>query len=184
MISPDTVLLIIDVQKGLDDPYYGTRGNPAAEGNMQRLLQAWRQTDRPVIHVQHLSTRRESPLHPGRPGCELKDEVKPLEGERVFQKVVNSAFIGTPLEEYCREAGYSDLVIVGLTAEHCVSTSVRMASNLGFTCRVVSDATASFDCRGPDGQYFDGDLVLAVSLATLHGEFATVLKTDEVLANL
>jgi len=45
-LPPDTALLIIDVQEGLDDPAYGARNNPAAETRMAQLLAAWRATGR------------------------------------------------------------------------------------------------------------------------------------------
>jgi nicotinamidase-related amidase len=149
---------------------------------MARLLLAWRQTNRPVIHIQHLSTNPESPLRPGQPGCAFKPEAEPRAGERVFQKRVNSAFIGTGLESYLRDAGIDTLVMIGLTTDHCVSTSVRMAGNLGFRTYVVADATAAFACGDHEGRAFDADVVHAVSLATLHREFATVVRTDNLIS--
>jgi nicotinamidase-related amidase len=56
-----------------------------------------------------------------------------------------------------------------------------MAGNLGFDTYVVSDATASFDSPGPDGKTYQAELVHELSLATLNGEFATVLTTAEVI---
>jgi nicotinamidase-related amidase len=97
---------------------------------------------------------------------------------------VNSAFIGTDLESYLREHGIDALTIVGLTTDHCVSTTARMAGNLGFEAYVVDDATATFDRSGPDGRMYGADEIHAISLASLHGEFATVLRTDQVLAAL
>ena len=75
----DAVLLVVDVQKGMDvyaDQY--NRNNPDLEKNIARLQAAWRKTGRPIIHVQHLSTEPKSPLRPGQPGVEIKDEVRPL----------------------------------------------------------------------------------------------------------
>lgn len=183
-LPPHAVLLIIDVQKGLDEPVWGTRNNPHAEANMVRLLAAWRRTARPVVHVQHMSTSPTSPLRPGYPGNAIKDEVAPRVDEPLFQKSVNSAFIGTELEAYLRDHGYDTLVIVGLTTEHCVSTTTRMAGNLGFRTFLVADATAAFATVGPDGRHYCADDVHGVSLATLHGEFATVVLTDTVLQAL
>ncbi len=171
------------MQDGFDHPdHWGTRNNPHAEANMVRLLGAWRTKKRPIIHVQHHSTDPNSPLHPSQPGCTIKKLVAPWSGEEpVITKHVNSAFIGTDLEERLRAAGATQLVIVGLTTMHCVSTTARMAGNLGFDTIVVSDATAAFDRTGPDGQHYPAQLVHDVALAELHEEFATVLDTARVL---
>jgi nicotinamidase-related amidase len=174
-------LLVIDVQQGLSHPRYGARTNPGAERNIAELLAAWRSTGSPVIHVQHMSRNPESPLRPGLPGNAFKEEALPIAGEPVFQKDVNSAFIGTNLEAHLRESGIQELVIVGLTTDHCVSTSTRMAANLGFTVTLVADATATFERVGPDGAHYSADMLHRAELASLHGEFATVRNTGDVL---
>lgn len=180
-LSQDAVLLIIDVQMGFDDSRWGLRNNPDAEANIARLLAAWRATDRPVIHIQHLSTNPASPLHPDQAGCAIKDIVRPWAGEPVITKHVNSAFIGTDLEQRLRAHGYRTLVVVGLTTDHCVSTTTRMAGNLGFQPYVVGDATATFGKRDHIGRVFSADVVHAINLASLHDEFAQVVDTATVL---
>ena len=183
-IPANAVLLLIDVQKGFDDPVWGQRNNPQAEQAMARLLEAWRATDRPVIFIKHLSLLPDSPLRKDHPGCAIKDEVKQCAGELVIWKHVNSAFIGTDLEEHLRQNGYTTLVIVGLTTPHCVSTTARMAGNLGFQTYVVEDATAAFEVTGPHGKHYTAEEVHELSLATIHNEFAEVVDTETILASL
>lgn len=177
-------LIVIDVQTGFDDPVWGSRNNLQAEENIAKLLEAWRQTQRPVIHVQHLSQEPNSPLRPSQPGYEIKAIAKPLPTEPVFQKRVNSAFIGTDLEAYLRQNGLNTLVVTGLTTNHCVSTTARMAGNFGFDTYVVSDATATFDRVGHDGKAYTAELVHAIALASLHQEFATIVDTEQLLDQL
>ena len=182
--SSDAALLVIDVQDGLDNPRLGTRNNPDAEKRIAQLLAAWRAAGKPVIHVKHNSAEPSSELRPDRPGNAIKKEALPIEGEPLFQKNVNSAFIGTGLEAYLRSKGIESLVMVGLTTEHCVSTSARMAANLGFKVTVVADATASFEKRGYDGTHYPADLVHGLELASLNGEFATVRDSHDVLEDV
>lgn len=180
----NTVLLIIDVQKGFDDPKWGQRNNPEAEENIARLLEAWREKEYTVVHIQHASASDGSPLRPGQKGFEIKDIVQPMEDEPVFVKNVNSAFIGTGLEDFLREWGYEKIVITGLTTNHCVSTTTRMASNLGFETYIVSDATAAFDLTDNNGRHYKAEEIHAVSLANLHEEFAHVKTTEDILREM
>jgi len=179
---PDlAALILIDVQKGFDSSYWGVRNNLQAEENMRRILYAWRRTGRPVVHVRHMSVEQDSPLRPNQSGNEFKPDTAPIAGERIEEKNVNSAFIGTKLEAYLRGHSIETVVIVGLTTDHCVSTSTRMAGNLGFDTYVIGDATATFNRTGYDGRQFTADEVHQYALASLHQEFATVLSTDDLI---
>jgi nicotinamidase-related amidase len=126
--------------------------------------------------------------------------------EPVFWKSVNSSFIGTSLESHLREKGIRQIFFAGLTTDHCVSTTVRMAANLGVVDRfldggpvrlrsdgahekeapvekgsivLVADATATFERGG-----FDADTIHKVSVASLDGEFADAVDTKEVVKAL
>lgn len=179
-------LLLVDIQQGFDDVAYwgGHRNNPAAEANAGRLLDFWRQNSLPIFHVKHCSTNPNSRLVAGKPGNEFQDVVKPGNGEPVIEKNVNSAFIGTDLRQQLDAADIKKVVIVGLTTDHCVSTTTRMAGNYGYDTFVVSDATATFDKVGADGQTYSAELIHETALASLHNEFATVTTTDELIDKL
>lgn len=216
-----TALILIDNQSGFCDPktishWGGTRSNPGYETNLQALLSAFRaarssySTLLEVIHVFHSSTTPESPFHPSNPeqGMRPLDFATPASdgSEPVFWKSVNSSFIGTGLEAHLREKGFRQLIIAGLTTDHCVSTTVRMAANLGVVDRylgdgpvrlrsdgthendlkvdkgrivLVEDATATFGKAG-----IDSETIQKVSVASLDGEFADVFSTEEVIKAL
>jgi nicotinamidase-related amidase len=173
-------LILIDIQKGFANIEYwgGKRNNPDAEFRAGELLSVWRENDLPVFHVQHCSTNPSSPLHETHAGNQFNDLVIPKEGERIIKKNVNSAFIGTDLQAQLNHAKITTLVIAGLTTDHCISTTTRMAGNLGYETFLVAAATATFDKKGINGQIFPAELIHQTALASLDKEFATIITID------
>ena len=179
-------LILIDIQKGFDNIEYwgGQRNNPNAEENASELLRLWRENNLPVFHIKHNSSNPASLLNETNTGNEFKDLVKPVNNEPVIKKNVNSAFIGTNLKEQLDHLKITKLVIVGLTTDHCVSTTTRMAGNFGFDTFVVSDATATFNKKGLGGQNYTAELIHETALASLNVEFATVVTMDFLKQNI
>lgn len=175
-------LILIDLQRAIDDPSWGDdRNNPEMESNVAALLARWRERGWPIFHVRHASREPHSTYRPGQPGFEFKPEAAPVDGERVIEKRVNSAFIGTMLEAQLRAAGIERLYIAGVITNNSVEATVRMAGNLGFETFVISDATATFGRNDFDGRWRTAEEVHAMSLANLSGEYATVVTTREAL---
>jgi nicotinamidase-related amidase len=183
-LNQNAALLVIDVQMGFDDPAWGARNNPMAEANIAALIAAWRNADGLVIHVHHDSPNPSGLLRPGTPGNAPKREAQPLDTEKVYRKRVNNAFIGTTLEAYLRNQGIGTVAIVGLTTNHCISTTARMAGNLGFETLVLADATATFDRATLAGRLRPADDVHDAALSDLREEFAQIVDTDELIAAL
>jgi len=179
-------LILVDIQKGFDNIEYwgGQRNNPQAEENARELLQLWRVHHLPIFHIQHCSSNPESFLYETNEGNNFKDLVKPIDDEPIIKKNVNSAFIGTDLKEQLDNLNITKLVIVGLTTDHCISTTTRMAGNLGFDTFLVSDATATFNRKGLEGQNYPAELVHATALASLHDEFARIVTTEFLKQNI
>lgn len=178
-------LILIDIQKGFDNIEYwgGQRNNLDAEKNASLLLELWRTNHLPIFHIKHCSINHKSLLHEMNEGNRFKDIVKPLKGESIIKKSVNSAFIGTNLKEQLDKAKIYKLIIVGLTTDHCVSTTTRMAGNFGFKTFLVSDGTATFNKKGLDGQNYPAELIHETALASLHNEFASVVTTKYIIEN-
>ena len=179
-------LLLIDIQKGLDEAeFWGEfRNNPHAEENCRKILDFFRENQLPLIHIQHCSTNPDSPLFPGKKGNAIKDIVAPRTDETVIQKNTNSAFIGTDLEAMLKKDGIEQLIVVGLTTDHCVSATVRNAADLGFQVTIVSDATATYAKTGIEGKRFDAELIHQIELASLKDEFARIENTADLISNL
>jgi nicotinamidase-related amidase len=178
--SDRPALILIDIQKAFDNIEYwgGQRNNPEAENKAGELLKLWRKNNLPIFHIQHCSTIPTSLLNETNAGNEFKDVVRPLEGEPIIKKRVNSAFIGTDLKERLDNENISKLVIVGLTTDHCVSSTTRMAGNFGYDTYVVYDATATFNKRGVDGKNYSAEIIHETAIASLNEEFATIITTE------
>jgi nicotinamidase-related amidase len=179
-------LILIDIQEGFNqlDYFGGERNNPDAEQRAALLLGHWRERKWPVFHVKHCSVSPGSPLTEGLPGNNFRNEVKPLPGEPVIKKNVNSAFIGTDLQQQLDALHIKTVVLAGLTTQHCVSTTARMAGNYGYKTLVASDATAAFRAEGINGESYAPELVHAMSLATIQREFCLVMPVEEIMATV
>ena len=144
LIRKNPALILVDVQKAfLEKDYPGiNRNNHDAEFICGNILSKWRELKLPIVHVRHSSTNPDSKLHKSKPGFEFNDYVKPLDNEVVLTKKVNSAFIGTKLDNILYNMNIKTLVFVGMTTNHCISSTVRMSGNLGFETYLISDSTA------------------------------------------
>ena len=184
--SKDSALLLIDVQVGVDVLSHwggptGRRNNPNAEVNMLQLLAAWRKSKLQVAFTRHDSREAKSPLKFSLPTGAQKPGFEIFPGEIVVEKDVNSGFIGTSLEVQLRRAGISRLVIVGFFTNFCVETTTRMSGNLGFDTYLVEDCCSASNRVGPDGVDRDPELVHAMTVANLHGEFCTAINCADAL---
>ncbi|KRA16275.1 cysteine hydrolase family protein [Lysobacter sp. Root604] len=179
-----TALIPIDVQQGFDYPPWGPRNNPAMEANGLRLLAAWREAGLTPIHVRHDSVIEGSSLQPSHPGNAFRPGFEPLPGEALVSKSVNAAFIGTDLDLRLRRLGIDCVVLFGISTDMCVSTTARVAANLGYRVLVVADACACFDLRDEHGRVIAADDIARAHLATLRAEFAEVVDSQDVIASL
>ena len=181
MLDARTALIPIDMQQAFDLP---ASSRPGMEAAGLALLAAWRGAGLPLVHVRHDSVQTGSPFTPGLPGNALRPGFEPRAGEPLVTKSVNAAFIGTDLDLRLRRLGITRVVLFGLTTDMCVSTTARVAANLGYEVLVVGDATACFDQVGADGELVKAADIHRAHLATLHAEFARVVDADAVVKAL
>lgn len=176
-------LVVVDAQTGFDDPRWGSRDNPACDDNIERLVGEWSRRRRPLVYVRHDSDEPGSPLHPDSPGNRLKSYLTP-EPDLLVTKRVNSAFHGAPdLHAWLTATGVGGIVVCGITTNHCCETTARVGGNLGHHVLFVLDATHTFDRRGPDGRTWSADRLAQATAVNLHGEFADVVTTAELISN-
>lgn len=177
-------LLIIDQQKGIDHPKLGKRNNPQAEDVMHTILSLWRTKCWPVFHIQHRSKDPESVFWPEQDGFELKDGFLPKEGEYLIEKSVPCAFTNNVLEGKLRDLAITDILIVGVATHNSVESTARTGGNLGFSVTVIEDACYTFGKTDFDGNPKTAQDVHAMSLANLHGEYATVKHSEDFIVEI
>ncbi|MFF3759226.1 cysteine hydrolase family protein [Streptomyces sp. NPDC002185] len=187
-INENAALVVVDVQKGFEEEFWGRRDNPGAEENMAALIDAWQGTGRPVVLVRHDSVQAGSPLAPGTGGNAFKDFVEERRGkgagpELLVVKSVNSAFYGEPdLDAWLRGAGIGQFVVVGIQTNMCNETTARMGGNLGYEVLFALDAMHTFDLAGPFGWTRTAEELTRATAVSLHGgRFARVVTTADVL---
>ena len=183
----DTALLLIDLQKGVDDlEHWGgagaERNNPDAEEKTAALLSQFREEGRTVIFTQHDSREADSPLKLSVAGGVFKEGFEPTASEIVIRKDVNSSFLGTRPELELRRAQINRLVIAGFFTNFCVETTVRMSGNMGYDTYLVEDACSTTNRVGPDGKNLSADLMHRCSVANMDGEFCTAISSQDALS--
>lgn len=175
------LLIVVDMQVGLDDPQYGERCNPGCEASVQQLLLAWRSSEQPILFTRHISLRHGSPLARSSDGSSIKQSLGPLQCEPVFEKSVNSAFKNQELLAVVEQANPSVVVVAGMATDACVTATAREAKDLGYTTVVVSEACATFARRGPEGVSYPAATVHQVSLAAMSASGIQVCTVKEVV---
>jgi nicotinamidase-related amidase len=178
-------LLLIDIQ---NDYFPGGAmelvGSSEAGQKARKLLHAFREAGRPIIHIQHVSTRPGATFFlPGTSGVEIHSSVTPLPGEPVFQKHFPNSFRETPLLNHLWEEGLTELVIAGMMTHMCIDTTTRAAADLGFACRLAHDACATKALTW-GGETVAAPQVHTAFLAALDGSFAQVLSVNDLSTGL
>ena len=183
-IPRSAALILIDLQRAIDDPSWGLRNNPGAEHTGEAVLRAWRESGRAVYHVRHDSVEPRSTYRPGQSLHDFKPEFAPLRDEPVVGKHTSSAFVGTDLAERMATGCHEMLVAFGVITNNSVEATVRHAGCLGLRVLLVEDACWTFAKRDWRGVVRSADEVHAMSLANLDGEYCTVVTAAEVVAGL
>ena len=177
-------VLVIDMQDGMADRIRAGRApvNPQAPDRLAALLAQARAAGVPVIHVHHDDPHPDSPFRKGLPGAEPMPCALPLPEESVLWKHGSSAFAGTDLDFRLKALGVTELVVAGAVAAFCVTSTVRMASDLGYTVLLPQDALLGFDLPAHDGGRIDAATVQRVTLSILGADFARLTTVDDLAA--
>lgn len=181
----NTALIVVDVQNDYFPEGKMELVNSTDAGeNIKRIIERFRQTNKTIIHIQHLAIRPNASFFiPGTPGAEINQCAQPLAGEPVLVKNYPNSFRGTALDQILKEQKIDQLVIVGMMTHMCIDTTTRAAFDLGYNCIVIGDCCATRNLSYNHKQ-IDAPDVHNAFLASLNGTFAAVLSCDEYLNQL
>jgi nicotinamidase-related amidase len=175
-------LLLIDIQ---NDYFSGGKMelvnmDEAAE-NAQKLLFHFRKNNLPIVFVQHLATKPNASFFiSGTFGAEIHHSICPLENETIIIKNFPNSFRNTNLHQYLQALDSNDLVICGAMSHMCIDTTTRAATDLGYSCTLISDACATRDLAFNDQKVKAAHVQIAF-MAALNGTFAQVISTNQFL---
>lgn len=147
---------------------------------IQRLLQAARDTGRPIVHLRHLGAAG-GMLDPQGPRGQFIPETAPLEGEIIVDKRLPNAFSGTDLHEQLEKIGHLDLIICGYMTHSSLSSTVRASKDYGYRCTVPFTASATRDIPAADGGIIRAQDVHRVVMSALADNFAAVVPSVQDL---
>ena len=127
--------------------------------NARRLLAGVREAGVPIIHVRlavhpdYANVRANTPLirqwielgawREGTWGVEFLQGLEPVGNEIVVTHTRNSVFHGCSLPDTLTALGAEHLYVAGVSTAYVVESSVRQATDIGYTCTVIADACAT-----------------------------------------
>lgn len=180
--NKNTALLIIDIQNDyFENGSMRLTGSEQASLNAKLILEKFRTSKLPVIHIQHVALNPNATFFlPNTKGAEININVKPLENEKVIVKHYPNSFRETELLNYLKERHITDLVICGMMTHMCVDATVRAAKDLGFTITLIGDACATRDLE-INGEKVNAGEVQKAFLAALNFTYAGIVTTKQYL---
>ncbi|WP_295893431.1 cysteine hydrolase family protein [uncultured Vibrio sp.] len=175
-------LIIIDIQ---NDYFAGGAmelHQPVEAANKAaKLIEHFRASNLPVIHIQQLSLREELGfLLPGTKGQEIHPSVEPLAGEKVVVKHFPNAFAKTDLIHILEQMNVSDIVVAGMMTHMCVSSTIRAALEYGLKTTVAHDACATRDLEVLGKQVLAEDVHIT-ALAEI-APITHICSSDEIIS--
>lgn len=153
--------------------------------NVRKLQDTFRERNLEIIHVRIQSltkngrdrsgNHRNLHIHaaPGSKEAEFLPEVAPQEDEIIINKTASGVFNSTNINYVLSNMGIKSLFITGVYTNECVETTVRDASDRGYTVTVIEDG-----CTTVTKQLHE------FSLATVKDRYARVLTTEEVIEEI
>jgi nicotinamidase-related amidase len=180
-----TALLVIDVQESFRQRTadWSAMTNPDVVERVGRLVAATRAAGDLVVWVFHTEPGSGGPFDPDSGLVRSIAPLRPAAGEPVVHKTSINAFTTTNLHQQLTANGIRDVVVCGIRTEQCCETTARVASDLGYDVRFVTDATSTSGIPAEQGRagLTGAEIVARTESVLAAREFATIVTTDEVV---
>ena len=168
----DTALIIVDMQNDfvLKNAPQCIDGALKIIPNLKEVLNTFRKKELPVFHVyreyradgsdiEH--TRLEDFLNnqkycvPNTKGCDIIDEIYPIDGEFRIVKNRFSGFMSTELDFILKRLNIKNIVVCGIQYPNCIRATVFDGIALGYNVTLVTDATGAKTPEVAEANIFD-----------------------------
>ena len=137
-----TILLVVDAQEGIvNDKLYAFE---KFETNVKKLITEARNNNIEVIHIRH-DDGEGHPLHKGNTEFEIYSGFAPVNGEKIFDKTVNSPFRNSGLLKYLRDNNVKKIITAGLQTDYCMDANIKCGFEHGFEMIVPEYCNSTFD---------------------------------------
>src|SRR5579859_461781 len=123
--TSSSVLIIIDAQNEYAEGHLKVHNVDASRKVISSLLQKYRSSSAPVIHVVHDTPSGAPIFTPSTPLAGEFSELAPKDGETVIHKQAPSSFTGTELDDVLKKLGKKQIVLVGYMAHVCITGTAR-----------------------------------------------------------
>ncbi len=135
-------LIVVDTQKLItNDKLYNFE---VFKENVIAMIKTARENNIEVIYIRH-DDGAGFLLTKGEDGFEIYDEFAPLNNEKIYDKVVNSAFRNTGLIEYLNSVNEKTVIIIGLQTDYCIDATVKAGFEHGLEVIVPENCNSTFD---------------------------------------
>ncbi|MDH6630063.1 nicotinamidase-related amidase [Streptomyces sp. LBL] len=174
---PNTVLLVVDVQKGVVE---GAHQRDAVVANVAGLVERARREGVPVVWVQH----SDEELTRGSDDWRIVPELTPEDAEPLVEKSYGDAFEDTTLEAVLSALGAGRLFVVGAETDACIRSTLHGAFARGYDATLVSDAHTAGDKTAwgaPPPDQVIAHTNLYWSYQTAPGRTAGTVETKDVV---
>ncbi len=179
--------LLSDAGKADNSDFRFSRIEQMLVPDIQKLLASFRNNNAGVIYITYgaeTPDARDVPAHlkpivvapnniVGNIEHEIVADLKPNEGELVFNKTTQGAFRSTKIDTTLRAMKAQTVVCVGVSTNNCVAMTAMEACDAQYKVVIVSDAT------GTDSQEMQDS-----TLTMLGRLWSRVMTTDEVIEDI